>query len=917
VAAPVARNATAEETLIVSGAVRADGTARLDAAYRSRSAVRPAAAELNGDTCLLVTAGGADTRYCFTLGAAEETGFAMRLAAAGVTRVRLLRNGAEAAALAASGQAPEASLISPQEGEQWSGRRTLQWSASDAAGRALTYALFYTNDDGANWLPLALDLRESSYEVDTQYLLPGTVRFRVLASAGLDIGQAESAAVEIAPAARLRLSDSTLSFGNATTGQISERELAVANTGAGPLQVAAGEGPAEPFALGQPLPVRVRAGVEQGVLLRYRPRVPGGQTASMTIATSDADNASAAVSLRASVFDRPVPNALLRTAAVDFGQVEVGQSREATVMLGNEGTAPLAVNGLSTLNARFSAAGSGFSVPAGEERPITVRFAPAAVGAQTGALNIATNDPTSPTLRVDLRGAGFQVFTPAIEVSAPALSFSNVAVGRASAPLALTVRNTGNGTLRVGALAVSNSVFEVVAPTVLPVLLEPGQRLEISVRFVPRALGAQSGTLTIESNDADRPRTTVELSGTGVATAPSTAPVIRTVAPLTLRAVPSGYNNVRFNVTVNGANFAPGATVKWNGQERPVKVLSASALTFELTAADVATPGEFGVVVTNPAPGGGTAGPVNVLVTGEPAAGTVATAQIHDVSTVGCPSPTLTLSAINRIGLGISALNSSNLACLEDGERLSSCTIRLARDSGSLLSAVMVFHTSASVADRQKRERDLNFMRGAGLQAVNSMLPTQRMLITYMDNGVRAAAETVEFKEGVNSVGALRDAINGISAPPIGSGTALYDAIEDGLNRLAEREGRKAMIVFTASGNTYDTRGVPRDLNALLERVRNAAVPIYLAPVGDGLTNESLIAQLYQFASDSGGRLMVDRGSNINQQLSRLMSELDNPHLVNFGTLKQDGQPRRIQIRVTSSDGIMDAARYYNGCRAR
>ncbi|MDX1984785.1 MAG: choice-of-anchor D domain-containing protein [Bryobacteraceae bacterium] len=916
---PSPRGALREDTLIVSGKVGRDGSGSLDPAYRSRSAVLPPVSENTREACLVVTSGGGETSHCFFpfRETADEASFAFRLPAAGVTAVRLLRNDTEVASLSFSGQSPEVSLSAVQEGEQWTGRRTLEWTASDAAGRALTFALFYSIDDGANWIPLALDLRDPSYAVDTQYLLPGTVRFRVMASAGLDIGQGESAAVVIPQAARVRLADAALSFGNATTGQISERLLLMENTGASPLEVTAPQTAGEPFLISQPLPMRVRAGVQQGLAVRYRPRIPGSESSAMTIGTSDPDNPNVAVSLRASAFDRQVPNALLLTTALEFGQVEVGQTRELGVVLRNEGTAPLLVNGLSTLNARFSAVSPGnFSVAPGEGRVIAVRFSPFAGGAQSGSLNIATNDPTTPTLRVELRGAGFQTFAPVIEVSPTVVNFGSLALGQSSPPLAVTVRNAGNGMLSINALPVSNPAFALLSPASLPVLLEPGRQQVISLRYAPSALGAQSGTLAIESSDPARPRVTVELNGTGVAVAASAVPQISSVAPATLRPVPAGYN-VRFNVTVNGANFSSGAKVYWNGEERPTEFVSPFAVKGSLSAADVAMPGDYRITVVNPPPGGGTSAAATVAVTGEPAGGVVSTAQIHDVNTQSCPAVTLTLSAINRIGLAISTSNSSNLALFDGGvtcredSAVVPCSLRLARESGSLLSAVMIFHTSASQADRQ------NFMKNAGLQFVNSMPVSMRALVTYMDNGVRLSQDTVDFKEGVRNVNALQNAVNRISTPlALGSGTALYDAIEDALNRLSGQDGRKAIILFAASENTYDTHG-PRDVNALLQRVRNSAVPMYVIPVGDGLSKVGLISALHQFAADSGGRVLIDRGSSVSLQLSRLTSELSDAHLVNFGTLKQDGLPHRIQIDVAASDGLMRAVKFYPGCRAR
>jgi hypothetical protein len=61
-----------------------------------------------------------------------------------------------------------------------------------------------------------------------------------------------------------------------------------------------------------------------------------------------------------------------------------------------------------------------------------------------------------------------------------------------------------------------------------------------------------------------------------------------------------------FTLTVNGTNFVSTSVVKWNGADRTTTFVSATQLTAQITAADVATTGTASVTVTNPAPGGGT-----------------------------------------------------------------------------------------------------------------------------------------------------------------------------------------------------------------------------------------------------------------------------------------------------------------------
>jgi uncharacterized protein (TIGR03437 family) len=75
------------------------------------------------------------------------------------------------------------------------------------------------------------------------------------------------------------------------------------------------------------------------------------------------------------------------------------------------------------------------------------------------------------------------------------------------------------------------------------------------------------------------------------------------IASLNPSSAPAG--GPAFTLTVNGANFVTGSTVRWNGNNRPTTFGSATQLTAAITAADIAGAGTASVTVFNPAPGGG------------------------------------------------------------------------------------------------------------------------------------------------------------------------------------------------------------------------------------------------------------------------------------------------------------------------
>jgi uncharacterized protein (TIGR03437 family) len=79
-------------------------------------------------------------------------------------------------------------------------------------------------------------------------------------------------------------------------------------------------------------------------------------------------------------------------------------------------------------------------------------------------------------------------------------------------------------------------------------------------------------------------------------------------------------------VTINGTGFVPGSTVTFNGKPHAASFLNSGQLTITLSASDLSTAGTLPVVVTNPAPGGGSSLPANFTVT--PAPVTTGTIQV-------------------------------------------------------------------------------------------------------------------------------------------------------------------------------------------------------------------------------------------------------------------------------------------------
>ena len=192
----------------------------------------------------------------------------------------------------------------------------------------------------------------------------------------------------------------------------------------------------------------------------------------------------------------------------------LGSSGVQTFSITNGGTAPLHISGLQTA-APFAVVSPAtpFQVGANASATVTVTFSPSSTGAQTGTLIITSDDPNNGSVTVSLSGTGS---APRIGVNPSSLTFGNATVGQ-SATMNLTLANQGTATLNVKSLTVI-APFAVVSPAT-PFQVAANSSATVTLSFSPTVAGAQTGTLSIASDDPVNSSLTVALNGNGAGSA--------------------------------------------------------------------------------------------------------------------------------------------------------------------------------------------------------------------------------------------------------------------------------------------------------------------------------------------------------------------------------------------------------------
>ncbi len=161
--------------------------------------------------------------------------------------------------------------------------------------------------------------------------------------------------------------------------------------------------------------------------------------------------------------------------------------------------------------------GTPFTLAPNASQTVVVDYTPVDNGPDTGSLVIASNDPDSPTVTVNLSGTGNVVVPNAcnFSVNPASLAFGNVDTGT-SATLSTTVTNNGTAACNIAATVTGSAEFALTSGSPVTVAANGGTAT-VSVSYSPADLGADVGNLNLTSDDVNNPQNVdVPLSGTGV-----------------------------------------------------------------------------------------------------------------------------------------------------------------------------------------------------------------------------------------------------------------------------------------------------------------------------------------------------------------------------------------------------------------
>ena len=189
------------------------------------------------------------------------------------------------------------------------------------------------------------------------------------------------------------------------------------------------------------------------------------------------------------------PSLTTEPELLDFGELGLGESATDSFHIGNAGDATLAISGIQlsegTVSFTLLNETTSFDLDPGDSAEILVAFEPLSSGEVTAAAIVSSNDPDRPAATVTLLGST-AIGDLGFEESS--YDFGTLAAG-CEALAELTLRNSGEASVELGALELSGDGFTLLTEAPLPATIEAGTAVIATVSFTPDAEGSYSGEL--------------------------------------------------------------------------------------------------------------------------------------------------------------------------------------------------------------------------------------------------------------------------------------------------------------------------------------------------------------------------------------------------------------------------------------
>ncbi len=257
----------------------------------------------------------------------------------------------------------------------------------------------------------------------------------------------------------------------------------------------------------------------------------------------------------------------------------------------------------------------------------------------------------------------------------------------------------------------------------------------------------------------------------------------------------------------------------------------------------------------------------------------------------------------DKAGRFISGLGPKDVTVLEDGVPQDVSLFQEAKGGAEKipLSVALVLDASGSM------KPNMGFLQEAASSFVSKLEPEDEALVVQFNNSVKGSAEFTNDEERLDSF------IDGLQA---WGGTSLYDALQYSLERIRDRPGRKAVLVFSDGDDTTSSLGE----GPVVDYARAVEATIYAVGIRGGYTGDAPPKGFLKKISDeTGGQFFFpDRVGDLIKVFAAISAELHQHYLLAYSPKKPpDGLFRKIEVRIDRKDAEVRVRKGYFATKRR
>lgn len=259
----------------------------------------------------------------------------------------------------------------------------------------------------------------------------------------------------------------------------------------------------------------------------------------------------------------------------------------------------------------------------------------------------------------------------------------------------------------------------------------------------------------------------------------------------------------------------------------------------------------------------------------------------------------------DQAGRFVRGLTPPDVEIYEDGVRQEVSYFREASHGAEAripLSVVLVLDSSGSM------RKNLGFLQEAAAAFLRKLEDGDQAMVVQFNESVKGSAEFTGDGERLEQF---------VEAVQAWGGTALYDAVHYALNRIRDRPGRKAVVVFSDGADNTSSHKEQE----VVDYARAVEATVYCIGIrGEGgLWARSPRGFLRKIASESGGAFFFpERVGELMKVFGEISGELNNHYLLGYAPKRPpDGSWREIQVKLKRKDAEVRVRKGYFAVKRR